>query len=66
VNVAQETGKVTVKCSSDGLWAGLTTAQVQSIQAAFAESSRVKIKVSTSNPTKGSISITIKGVGFED
>jgi hypothetical protein len=66
VNVAQETGKVTVKCSSDGLWAGLTQAQVQSIQAAFAENPRVKVKVSASNPTKGSISITIKGVGFED
>ena len=66
VNVTQQRGKVTVKCSSDGLWFGLTPEQVQSIQAAFAESSRVKVKVSASTPTKGSISITIKGAGFED
>ncbi len=64
VNMDAGTGKVTVSCSSPSFWAAFTQDQVTSIQAAFADNPRVKIKQSSSDPVKGGISITIKGDAF--
>ncbi len=66
VNMNQERGNVTVKCSGEDIFAGITVDQLTSIQDAFADNNRVKVKFNAGNPAKGSIAITIKGAAFED
>ena len=63
---ARGKGRVDVKCSGPGLYDGVTADQLESIQAAFVDDKRVKIKVNPKNPEKGSLSIEIKGSTFAE
>jgi hypothetical protein len=65
VNVPKAKGSVTVSCSGDDIFAELSANQLASIQAAFANSTNVKIKVN-SDGSKGSLRITLKGVADEE
>jgi len=60
VNVVKDEGKVTVACSASDLFAGMTPDQIASIQAAFLDNPKVKIKVD-SDGSKGSVKISSKG-----
>jgi hypothetical protein len=65
VNVAKDQGKVTVDCSASDLFAGMTADQIASIQAAFLDNPKVKIKVN-SDGAKGSLKISSKGELLEE
>jgi hypothetical protein len=60
VNVPKAKGSVTVSCSGDDIFAGVSASQLASIQAAFANAKNVKIKVN-SDGSKGSLVIKLKG-----
>jgi hypothetical protein len=66
VNLNAENGNVTAKCQGDNLYANVTADQLASLQAAFLDQQRVKIKVNGNDAAKGSLSITIKGTAFKD
>lgn len=66
VNMKSGTGTTKVKCSDPAFWQGINQDSINSIKAAFESNSRVKIKQSGSDPSKGSVSITIKGDAFLD
>ncbi len=65
-NVTSQKGSVNLKCSGEDLFQEITADQLASIQAAFLDDKRVKIKVSRNNAAKGSISIHIKGDSFKE
>jgi hypothetical protein len=65
VNVSKDEGKVRVACSAADLFAGLTADQLASIQAAFLENPKVKLKAD-SDGAKGSLKISSKGELFEE
>lgn len=65
-NVTTHKGSVGLNCSGEEFFQEITADQLASIQAAFVDDNRVKIKVSRSNPAKGSISIHIKGDSFKE
>ncbi len=60
VNTKKATGSITVDCKSDDIFGVLSAAQATSLQAAFASSKTVKVKLNSSKG-KGSISIKCKG-----
>jgi hypothetical protein len=66
VNVNAGNGNVTAKCSGDNLYQAISADQLASIQAAFLDQQRVKIKVNGNDAAKGSVSIQIKGEASED
>jgi hypothetical protein len=65
-SVTSQKGGVNVKCSGENLFEEVRADQLASIQAAFQGNKRVKVKVSRSNPAKGSISIHIEGDSFKE
>jgi hypothetical protein len=60
VNVAKDEGQVTVECSGTNIYSEISASQEASIQAAFADTKRVKIKVSNDG-SKGSLTIKLRG-----
>jgi hypothetical protein len=60
VNVPKDVGHVTVKCSGTNIYSDISASQEASIQAAFAGTKKVKVKISNDG-AKGSVTIKLKG-----